>query len=569
MTVTPNRHRRLRLDRADRFGARSGAPEHPSDRDATAGQRDRRLDLPAVAAVALLGAALAAYELPTRSLWLDEGATVAIVSQHGVALWHAIAHDGGNMLAYYVLVHGLVALFGDGEVVIRLPSVIATAATVGLVALIGLRIASRRVALSAAALTAVSLPLIFWGQDARGYALAVTFVCASQLAFVAIVQAAESREVPRALLAGYILATLLAIYMALIAAVIIPAQLLVLVLARRRARAVIASVAVIVAGCVPLLVLALTRGSSQLFWVPAPSLTVLGQAARTLTSAEMPPNFHRTATSTATLIMSAVLLLAAAVLILRGALSSHPRSAQRAAVEPHAGEERASQWPETWRTLGGPLVLSWLLVPVLLGVIAAKAGAPIELARSTVILIPAVALLLAWLLNHPRLPPALALGAVAVLVALRALTLAPAYGASPEPWNAATGYVLAATRAPTCVAFYPQDGRMPFDYYLRAGAASGAGALAPVFPAAPWSSVRPYVEQYALPSAGQLSAIARRCPSLWLVASHQGQLHGPPVSRTDYFRYRALLASLAHVYVRRRTRRFGWAAVIDVTRYTR
>ena len=66
-----------------------------------------------------------------RSLWLDEAASVAIASQHGGALWHAIAHDGGNMLAYYLLLHALIGLFGTAPAAIRLVSVIATAATVG------------------------------------------------------------------------------------------------------------------------------------------------------------------------------------------------------------------------------------------------------------------------------------------------------------------------------------------------------------------------------------------------------------------------------------------------------
>ena len=47
-------------------------------------------------------------ELTTRSLWLDEAATVAIASQHGAAFGAALAHDGGNMLGYYGLMHVLI-----------------------------------------------------------------------------------------------------------------------------------------------------------------------------------------------------------------------------------------------------------------------------------------------------------------------------------------------------------------------------------------------------------------------------------------------------------------------------
>jgi hypothetical protein len=91
--------------------------------------REPRLwDVTAVAAPAALAVALCLYELTTRSLWLDEAATVAIAGQHGSALWNAISHDGGNMLGYYALMHVLVGWFGHGALVIRLPSVVAAGA---------------------------------------------------------------------------------------------------------------------------------------------------------------------------------------------------------------------------------------------------------------------------------------------------------------------------------------------------------------------------------------------------------------------------------------------------------
>ena len=69
---------------------------------------------------AALALALCLYELATRSLWLDEAATISIASQHGAAFGNALAHDGGNMLAYYGLVHVLISAFGHGVVVVRL-----------------------------------------------------------------------------------------------------------------------------------------------------------------------------------------------------------------------------------------------------------------------------------------------------------------------------------------------------------------------------------------------------------------------------------------------------------------
>jgi hypothetical protein len=513
-----------------------------------AGARDRRLDLLTIGIPLLLAGLLAARELSARSLWLDEAASVAIASQHGGALWHAAARDGGNMLGYYLLMHVVIGAFGDGAAALRVPSVIATAVTAGLVSLLGLRLFDRRVAFGAGLLCAVSLPLIFWGQNARGYALMVMFATASFIAFAAIVTIAASTKVSRAALALYVLSTTLALYMGLIAALIVAAQLALLPFVRWRARAVLLSVAAVALLCVPLVVLAVGRGSEQVFWVPRPDHHVLGEAARTLTSAGMPPNFHRTATATPTLIVTGVLLVVALVAI---ALAGRGRM-------PYG--ERVSEL----------LIASWFVVPIGLALIASKAGVQVELARGSVLLVPAVALLLAWLFQHPRLPPELGWGGLAALVVLRALQLGPSYGVSPEPWSTVTAYVAGSAGPPgQCVAFYPQDGRMAFDYYLQRGRMSASSRLLPALPSLPWSSTRPYVERYVTPAHTSLATIAGGCPVLWLIASHEGLRHGPPASLANYRRYRALVTALERLYRRSRERSFGWAAVIRVHRFDR
>jgi uncharacterized membrane protein len=513
-----------------------------------AGARGRRLDLLTIAIPALLAGLLAVRQLPTRSLWLDEAATVAIASQHGAALWHAIARDGGNMLGYYLVMHVLIGAFGDGTAAIRAPSVIATAATAGLVSLLALRAFDRRLAISAGILCAVSLPLIFWGQNARGYALMVAFATASFVAFTAIVTApvAEQRT-SRAALAIYALTTALSIYMGLIAVLIVAAQLTLLPFAPRRARSLLVAIGAVGVICLPLVVLALFRGSSQLFWVPRPDQHVLGQAARTLTSAGLPPNFHRTGTGTLTLIITGALLLMAI-----GAIALAGRGRM-----PYG--ERIVEL----------LIVAWFIVPLVLALVAAKAGLEVELARDGMLLVPPVALLLAWILHHPRVPEELGWAGVAVLVVLRALQLGPSYGVSPEPWNTAADYVRSAASADQCVAFYPQDGRMPFDYYLSRGRAQGARRLIPVLPTRAWSSVNPYVERYATPAQQQLEALARSCRVLWVIASHEGLRRGPPQSLADYRRYRALLAALDRLYPHERARKLGWAAAIHVIRFER
>jgi len=183
---------------------------------------------------------------------------------------------------------------------------------------------------------------------------------------------------------------------------------------------------------------------------------------------------------------------------------------------------------------------------------------------------PALALLLGWFLLRPGVTPALGLAALVVLLALRLLQLIPSYGVSPEPWDAATAYVLASTPAdhPACVVFYPQDGREPFDYYLRALRAplgtNPAANLRPVLPSLAWSRVKPFVEVYGTLDPGRLPGVARACPRLWLIGSHEGQADGTRQSRVNLRRYRTLEDDLLRLYPHATLREFGWASAIHV-----
>ncbi len=297
-----------------------GAPVRPS----------RRFDVLVVGAPAALAAALCVIQITGRSLGFDEAATVAIAARHGAALSSAIAHDGGNMSGYYVLLHVLVGLFGNGVLVLRLPSLVGAAAAAGLTSVFALRLFDRRVALAAGILTAVSLPLVFWGQSARSYALLVALGAASFVAFAALLESPR----PRTVWVAYVLCTALALYASLMAVLVIAAQLVVLAWHRRRVRAVGGAVLAIVVCAVPLIILAARRGSGQLFWVPRPNLAAVKQVLKALTSAGLEPSFHATATTYALLGLTIALLVGAAGVIVARRLAQGPA-----------------------------LVLSWLLVP--------------------------------------------------------------------------------------------------------------------------------------------------------------------------------------------------------------
>lgn len=508
----------------------------PEEIDRSEIQRGRRRDALAVGLPALLAAALCLYDLTTRSLWLDEAATVAIASQHGAAFGAALAHDGGNMLGYYGLLHVLMGLFGSGALVLRLPSVVAAVSTVALVGLLALRLFDRRVASLAGTLTAVSLSLVYWGQNARGYALMIALITASFLAFVRLLDGDSGW---RAWLA-YVAVTVAAVYAGLEAVLVIPAQLVLLVWHRERWRTVSSAVLATAACCVPLAVLAASRGSGQLFWVPPPSLRILEQVLQSLTSSGLQPDFY-TSTSTALLVLSLVVLGAGAVLVAR-------------------------LWRADRAVAGGPtLVLGWLVIPALLALLEATVGHSIFQPRYLLVSLPATSLLLGWTIVQLRIPRVLALVAVAALIALRALQLAPAYGVSPENWRAATAYVLTHTRPGDCAAFYPLDNRQAFRYYLS----SSARAPQPILPQLPWRRVRSFVEDYSSLSSARLARISGDCERVWLVASHEGRSGGPPISQRNYLRFLALVNGLQARYPSSHTSSFSPERVVTVTLYSR
>ena len=515
-------------------------------------------DLVAVAAPSALGAALAFSGLGTRSIWLDEAASVTIASQHGAALGAAMAHDGGNMLAYYALLHVLIEVFGRGILVLRTPSAIAATCTVGLVAVIARHLYDRRVAAVSGVLTAVSLPLVFWGQDARAYALLVALVTASFLAFVLLVDRAPDVGISRVTWVGYVAATTLAMYMSFVALLAVAAQLAVLSTHRHRARAVLAGVVATGVLSLPLAVLAHDRGSGQLFWVPPPSPSQIGGILNAVTSSGFAPNFPLTATSQALEWVSVALV---------AAFACAPALGRR-----RARDEGLQLDPRT--ALRRRVLIAWLAVPIALALAESAVGQPISDPRNLLVALPPVGIVLAAVTiggdlggARPRGAPSAAFVGwcvVAALVALRALQLAPSYGVSPENWRAAVQYVLRDTHPGDCIAFYPEDGRMAFSYYLGTGASARRAPRA-VLPAGSWRADAPYVERYVSLSPTDLARVSSSCTRLWIVASHQGQRSGTPGSVAHLERYHALEAAVGSLYPHRYAAHFGYAAVVDVT----
>jgi 4-amino-4-deoxy-L-arabinose transferase-like glycosyltransferase len=527
----------------------------------------RRLaDLAIVAFPALIALGLCLYDLNSRSLWLDEAASISIASQHGAAFGAALAHDGGNMLGFYGLLHVLISAFGHGSLVARLPSALAAGATIALTSALALRLFNRRVAVIGGLLGAVSLPLVYWGQDARGYMLMIAFLCAS---FLLLVLALQRPRPGWGLWAGYVAVTTIAVYMGLEAVLALPAQLVVLAWHRDRLRWVLSGLAAAGVLCIPLAVLAVSRGSSQIFWIPSPNAFTTRQVLLTLSSAGLEPQFYSSSGDTL-LRLTEVLVVVGVCGVLWQLWMTRARAL-------------------AWRPL---LIAGWLFGPPILSWTISELGHSMFEARYLLMSLPAVSLLLAWLIvglaepdgdhitstlrglpliRRATAPPlmgrvlavllrVLAVGVLAALFVLRTLQLAPSYGVSTEPWRAVTRHVVATFRPGDCIAFYPLDSRMPFRYYLPAGAPTPR----PVLPNMSWKRIVPFVEAYSTLSPAQLAQTGRRCGRVWLVSGHQGHNDGTTLGRVHFKRYQALMAGLGRRYLGTHLMTYGAARIITL-----
>ena len=141
----------------------------------------------------LAGAFLRLWHLGAKSLWLDEGATVALARaswQHfGWVWWHG---EASLQTIYFLLMRGWIH-GGLSETWLRLPSALFGIASIPMLYVVARKLMPDIAALGAAALLAFSPAHIYYSQEARGYALATLLVLLSTYFFVLAVEQDRSR----------------------------------------------------------------------------------------------------------------------------------------------------------------------------------------------------------------------------------------------------------------------------------------------------------------------------------------------------------------------------------------
>ena len=113
--------------------------------------------------------------LGSDSLWLDEAYSVTVVLQHSARdIWHG-AVDPNHPPLFFIILRGALRLLGTSEVAARLPSALASLASLALTYVLGRRLGmSREASVVGVALLALAPLDIWYAQEARMYAMVTT-----------------------------------------------------------------------------------------------------------------------------------------------------------------------------------------------------------------------------------------------------------------------------------------------------------------------------------------------------------------------------------------------------------
>jgi 4-amino-4-deoxy-L-arabinose transferase-like glycosyltransferase len=390
-----------------------------------------RSPLLAVIALTIVAAGLRVATIEAQSFWDDELFTVWLVRMDFGDMMRAWYDSEVTPPVYYVVTWLWGQLFGTGEVGLRSLSVLAGTAAVPLVYLVGSRFASARAGLAAATLVAFNPFLVWYGAEARSYALVVPEVALGLLFFLAALATPSGRN-----LGGWAIASALALATHYFTVFIVVPQAvwLLLAVARERRRAVLAAIAApAVAGAAVLPILMHQKAGDS-------DPGGLGGTSLVSRTAAVPKNFlvgYQLPAELLLSVLSALLALALAAVVVLRARGADRRTAGVCA----ALASVAVGIPLLLTLIGEDFVASRnviaALIPVLvvagIGVAAARAG-----------LVAGLALCAVWLVvvggvavdpSYQRKDWRGAAGALGPVVEDRVLVFSPGF-ANPGPFRA-------------------------------------------------------------------------------------------------------------------------------------
>jgi mannosyltransferase len=121
------------------------------------------------------------FRLGNPSLGWDENASWLVSQRTPTQIVDQAGHFDGVIAPYYMFLHYWTAIFGDSEISMRMPSLIAVAIGVGVAGELGRRLFNPSIGLFAALLLVALPQLSRYAQEARAYGLAFLFATTATL----------------------------------------------------------------------------------------------------------------------------------------------------------------------------------------------------------------------------------------------------------------------------------------------------------------------------------------------------------------------------------------------------
>lgn len=156
-------------------GAREGELFGPRGRLPKRGEPDTALNVAIWVLLGITAAGLALRLAVPRGIWLDEAISIhqAHLSFHD--MFENLQYGDRHPPLHHVVLWFTVKAFGDGEMAVRIPSIIAGTLAIPALYLLGRELYDRRTGLIAASFGAASPLLIWYSQEARMYAFVELF----------------------------------------------------------------------------------------------------------------------------------------------------------------------------------------------------------------------------------------------------------------------------------------------------------------------------------------------------------------------------------------------------------
>jgi uncharacterized membrane protein len=142
---------------------------------------------------ALIVVGLAVRVVLMRSIWVDEAISIHQAHLSLGGMLDDLRETDRHPPLHYLILWLTVRLFGDGELAVRAPSILASAALIPVLFATGRELFDRRTGLVAAAFAAVAPLIVWYGQEARMYALFMLLGSVALLAQVKVLRDGRTR----------------------------------------------------------------------------------------------------------------------------------------------------------------------------------------------------------------------------------------------------------------------------------------------------------------------------------------------------------------------------------------